>query len=56
MDFSKKDLEEVKDKLMFKVEIDNNGNEKSRKILQTVKNFEIVLENDKRFAGKIKFV
>ncbi len=55
LDFSKKDLEEVKDKLMFKVEIDNNGNEKSRKILQTVKNFEIVLENDKRFAGKIKF-
>ena len=41
--------------LAYKVDYDRDGNEKSRKILQTVRNFEIILENDKRFAGKVKF-
>ncbi|MDE5824968.1 MAG: virulence-associated E family protein, partial [Lachnospiraceae bacterium] len=41
--------------LTYKIDYDRNGNEKSRKILQTVRNFEIVLENDKRFAHKIKY-
>lgn len=31
---------------------DSSGN---KKVLQTVRNFEIVLENDRRFAGKIRF-
>lgn len=38
-----------------KVDYDKNGNEKSRKVLQTVKNCEIIMDNDRRFAGKIKF-
>ena len=41
--------------LMYKVEYDKDGNEKSRKLIQSVKNFEIVLDNDSRFKGKIKF-
>ncbi|NBH15596.1 hypothetical protein D3Z36_15900 [Lachnospiraceae bacterium] len=41
--------------LDYKVEYDNDGNEKSRKLQQTVKNFEIIMDNDTRFAGKIKF-
>lgn len=41
--------------LAYKVDYDRDGNEKSRKILQTVRNFEIIMENDGRFAGKIKF-
>lgn len=41
--------------LDYKIEYDNDGNEKSRKLQQTVRNFEIIMENDGRFAGKIKF-
>lgn len=41
--------------LAYKVEYDKDGNEKSRKILQTVRNFEIVMDNDCRFAGKMCF-
>lgn len=41
--------------LAYKVDYDKDGNEKSRKVLQTVRNFEIIMENDSRFAGKIKF-
>ncbi len=41
--------------LAYKVDYDREGNEKSRKVLQTVRNFEIIIDNDKRFAGKIKF-
>lgn len=41
--------------LDYKIEYDNDGNEKSRKLQQTVKNFEIIMDNDARFAGKIKF-
>ena len=41
--------------LDYKIEYDNDGNEKSRKLQQTVRNFEIIMDNDSRFAGKIKF-
>lgn len=52
---TKMSVEDVCLKLMYKVEYDKDGNEKSRKLIQSVKNFEIVLENDSRFTGKIKF-
>lgn len=41
--------------LSYKIDYDRDGKEKSRKVRQTVKNLEIILENDSRFAGKIKF-
>ena len=41
--------------LSYKVDYDKDGNVKSKKILQTVRNFEIIMENDTRFVGKIKF-
>lgn len=41
--------------LDYKIEYDNDGNEKSRKLQQTVRNFEIIMEHDSRFAGNIKF-
>ncbi len=47
--------DQVKGRLMYKTEYDRNGNVKSEKLLQTVKNFETVLQMDKRFAGKIRF-
>lgn len=48
-------LDDVRQMLMCKVEYNKDGNEKSRKLIQSVKNFEIVLENDSRLKGKIKF-
>lgn len=48
-------LDDVRQMLMYKVEYDKDGNEKSRKLIQSVKNFEIALDNDSRFKGKIKF-
>jgi len=47
--------DDVRSKLSYNVYYDKNGNEKDRKILQTVKNFEIILENDERFFKKIGF-
>ena len=47
--------EDVLEMLSYKITYDRDGNEKSRKILQTVRNVEIILEKDSRFAGKIKF-
>lgn len=41
--------------LSCKVVLDKNGAEKERKILQTVRNFEIVMDHDERFAGKLKY-
>lgn len=41
--------------LDYKIEYDKDGTEKSRKPQQTVRNFEIIMDNDDRFAGKIKF-
>lgn len=48
-------LDDVRQMLMYKVEYDKDGNEKSRKLIQSVKNFEITLDNDSRLKGKIKF-
>lgn len=47
--------DDIRQLLMYKVEYDKDGNEKSRKLIQNVKNFEIVLDNDSRFKSKIKF-
>ncbi len=41
--------------LAYKIEYDRDGNEKGRKVLQTVRNFETIMENDGRFTGKIRF-
>lgn len=46
---------DVMQMLAYKVDYDRDGNEKSRKVLQTVRNFEIIMENDSRVAGKIMF-
>lgn len=48
-------LDDVRQMLMYKVEYGKDGNEKSRKLIQSVKNFEIALDNDSRLKGKIKF-
>lgn len=48
-------IADVLQMLDYKIEYDNDGNEKSRKLQQTVRNFEIIMDNDNRFAGKIKF-
>ncbi len=47
--------EEVRKLLSYEINNDKNGNEKSRKLLQTVRNFEIIMENDDRFANCMKF-
>lgn len=41
--------------LSYKIDYTRDGKEKNRKILQTIRNFEIVLDNDSRFANKIKY-
>ncbi len=48
-------IEDVLQMLSYKIDYDRDGKEKSRKVRQTVKNLEIIIENDSRFAGKIKF-
>lgn len=48
-------IADVLQMLDYKIEYDNDGNEKSRKLQQTVRNFEIIMDNDNRFTGKIKF-
>lgn len=45
----------VESMLAYKKEYDKNGDVKSKKIMQTVQNFEVVMEHDQRFSGKIKF-
>ena len=47
--------EDVRKLLSYEINNDKNGNEKSRKLLQTVRNFEIIMENDDRFANCMKF-
>lgn len=39
----------------MKIEYDNEGNVKRKKIVQTIRNHEIVINNDFRFCGKIKY-
>lgn len=48
-------IAEVMQMLDYKIEYDKDGNEKGSKLQQTVRNFEIIMDNDARFAGKIKF-
>lgn len=48
-------IDDVRQMLMYKIEYDKDGNEKSKKLIQSVKNFEIILDNDSRFKGKVKF-
>lgn len=48
-------LDDVRQMLAYKIEYDKDGNEKSRKLIQSVKNFEIALDNDSRLKGRIKF-
>ena len=48
-------IAEVLQMLDYKIEYDKDGNEKGSKLQQTVRNFEIIMDNDSRFAGKIKF-
>lgn len=48
-------IADVLQMLDYKIEYDKDGNEKGRKLQQTVRNFEIIMDNDRRFAGKIKF-
>lgn len=48
-------IAEVLQLLDYKIEYDKDGNEKGSKLQQTVRNFEIIMDNDSRFAGKIKF-
>lgn len=46
---------DVKSLLMYQIKYDADGNEKSRKVLQNVRNCEIVLDCDNRFSKKIRF-
>ena len=48
-------IAEVMQMLDYKIEYDKDGNEKGSKLQQTVRNFEIIMDNDSRFSGKIKF-
>lgn len=48
-------IADVLQMLDYKIEYDKDGNEKGSKLQQTVRNFEIIMDNDSRFAGKIKF-
>ena len=48
-------IADVLQMLDCKIEYNKDGNEKGSKLQQTVRNFEIIMDNDSRFAGKIKF-
>lgn len=48
-------IADVLQMLDYKIEYDKDGNEKGSKLQQTVRNFEIIMDNDRRFSGKIKF-
>lgn len=48
-------IADVLQMLDYKIEYDKDGNEKGSKLQQTVRNFEIIMDNDNRFSGKIKF-
>lgn len=47
--------QDVYNYLDYQIEYGTDGKEKKRKILQTVRNFETVIQYDDRFAGKIQF-
>ena len=46
---------EATKRLDYKITYDGKGREKSRSIKQTIRNFEIILEYDRRFCEKIKY-
>ena len=48
-------VSEVMELLTYKIDYDKDGNIKGRKLLQTVRNFEIILQNDFRLKGRLKF-
>ena len=48
-------VSEVMELLTYKIDYDKDGNVKGRKLLQTVRNFEIILQNDFRLKGRLKF-
>lgn len=48
-------VQDVRNMLACKIDYDKDGNVKGRKTQQTIRNIELVLDNDPRFAGKIKF-
>ena len=52
---SERSQDKVKELLFYKTDYDKDGIEKSKKVLQTVRNFEIIMENDELISGKIKF-
>lgn len=48
-------VDEVAELLAYKVDYDKEGNIKSKKVMQTVRNFEIIMQNDCRIAGRLRF-
>lgn len=48
-------IDEVKALLNIKVEYDNEGNVKRKKVIQSIRNHEIVVDNDYRFTKKIMY-
>ncbi|MCD8196554.1 MAG: bifunctional DNA primase/polymerase [Lachnospiraceae bacterium] len=45
----------VFEKLAYSISYDREGNEKSKKVIQSIRNVEIVLDNDPRLVGKIAY-
>lgn len=48
-------IPEVQSLLSYSIIYSSNGEEKSRKVKQTISNVELILDNDRRTAGKIRF-
>ena len=48
-------VKDVAELLAYKIDYDKDGNIKSKKIMQTVRNFEIIMQNDYRLAGRLRF-
>lgn len=48
-------VEEVAELLAYRIDYDKEGNIKSKKVMQTVRNFEIIMQNDYRIAGRLRF-
>lgn len=48
-------IQAVSDSLAWKIEYGRDGHEKSRRLIQSVRNFEIAMDRDPRISGKIGF-